>query len=169
MHMTEEEYQKLMERRKQYAQKTNAKGARKGKQDVGNSAVSVCNLPTTTREICASEHVEQVKFVNWLKSRGIRYAATPNGGKRHLGTARKLKAEGVTAGFPDITIFPFPNAPCQPVLYIEMKREKGGRVSEAQQDWIDYIMQLNRMGYLCRVQVCHGFEAARAFAQSWGY
>ena len=28
--------------------------------------------------------------------------AIPNGGKRHIGTARKLKAEGVRSGVPDI-------------------------------------------------------------------
>jgi hypothetical protein len=35
---------------------------------------------------------------------GLYYLAIPNGGLRHLGVARKLKAEGVKAGVPDLQI-----------------------------------------------------------------
>ena len=54
------------------------------------------------------EHQEQVALFNWAKffenkckDLGMMYAI-PNGGKRHIAVARKLKAEGVKAGVPDI-------------------------------------------------------------------
>ena len=79
----------------------------------------------------------------------------PNGGSRNAIEARNLKAQGVKAGVPDI---------CLPVarkgyhgLYIELKRQQGGRVSEAQDGW---IKALNEQGYLAKV--CAGFmEAVR--------
>ena len=58
---------------------------------------------------------------------GLLYAI-PNGGKRAIKTAIALKAQGVKSGVPDM---------CLPVargayhgLYIELKRQKGGTVSE---------------------------------------
>ena len=77
----------------------------------------------------------------------------PNGGDRHPAVAAKLKAQGVKAGVPDL---------CLPVarggfhgLYIELKRRKGGRVSDDQQAWIG---ELSAQGY--RAEVCHGAEEA---------
>ena len=78
----------------------------------------------------------------------------PNGGGRSPGEAKRLKAQGVRAGVPDI---------CLPVsrrgyhgLYIELKRREGGRVSPEQNMMID---ALREQGY--RVEVCRGWEAAR--------
>lgn len=80
--------------------------------------------------------------------------AIPNGGKRDIQTAARLKAEGVKPGVPDIFL---------PVarggkhgLYIELKRRKGGTVSAAQEAW---IRALALQGYQCAV--CHGWEAAK--------
>ena len=64
---------------------------------------------------------------------GLLYAI-PNGGKRAIKTAIALKAQGVKSGVPDM---------CLPVarggyhgLYIELKRQRGGTVSETQKSWI---------------------------------
>jgi hypothetical protein len=59
-----------------------------------------------------------------------------------------LKAEGVSAGVPDL---------CIPAwkIYIEMKCRKGGKVSPEQADYIDYLKDC---GYL--VHVAHGEAAA---------
>lgn len=77
----------------------------------------------------------------------------PNEAKRSVGMAARLKAEGMKPGVPDL---------CLPVarhgysaLYIEMKRVKGGVVSEKQREWID---ALNRAGNLAIV--CKGWEEA---------
>lgn len=78
----------------------------------------------------------------------------PNGGSRNKAEAARLKAQGVRAGVPDICL---PAARgCYHGLYIELKRRNGGRVSEAQRGWIEY---LENAGYCARV--CHGWDEAR--------
>ena len=83
---------------------------------------------------------------------GLLYAI-PNGGKRAIKTAIALKAQGVKAGVPDM---------CLPVarsgyhgLYIELKRQKGGTVSDEQREW---IAALNTQGY--KAVVCRGADEA---------
>jgi hypothetical protein len=77
----------------------------------------------------------------------------PNGGSRHKAEAVKLKALGVKPGVPDLHL---------PVkrgrysgLIIELKKLKGGVVSEEQKDWLHH---LNSQGF-CAV-VCRGWEEA---------
>lgn len=87
--------------------------------------------------------------------------AVPNGGLRSKAAAGKLKAEGVKPGVPDVCL-PVPSADGQAAcLWIELKRLKGGRLSEAQNAWIERLS--GTPGH--RVQVCRGWvEAARAIA-----
>lgn len=70
----------------------------------------------------------------------------PNGGSRNRIEAHNLKLEGVKAGVPDICL----PVPCGDYhgLYIELKRTKGGVVSDAQKEWIE---MLNDRGYLAVV------------------
>jgi hypothetical protein len=99
--------------------------------------------------------------------------AIPNGGKRSLKTAIRLKKTGVKRGVPDLC-FPFPmpvttldytrrktglvcySGNMYPGLFIEMKRTRGGSVSQEQKNWID---TLKTRGY--RVEVCKGFMEAK--------
>lgn len=78
----------------------------------------------------------------------------PNGGSRNLIEAAHLKAQGVKPGVPDICL-PVPSGRYT-ALYIELKRRKNGRVSDAQRGW---IAALNRVG--CRAVVCNGWDEAR--------
>jgi hypothetical protein len=66
----------------------------------------------------------------------------------------RLKKEGVTTGIPDIIIGKACGIYCG--MYIELKRQKGGALSEAQKDM---IRELKAEGYY--VAVCRGFEEAR--------
>ena len=75
--------------------------------------------------------------------------AIPNGGKRSITTAMQLKAEGVAPGVPDLFI-------PELKLFIEMKRQQGGRVSKEQKE---VIAELTKVGYQCLV--CKGFEDAK--------
>ncbi|CAB4139908.1 VRR-NUC domain containing protein [uncultured Caudovirales phage] len=99
-----------------------------------------------------TEHEEQREFVCWFKQtyKGVRIFAIPNGGLRGRAAAGKLKAEGVSAGVPDLHIPAWS-------LWVEMKRQKGGVVSAEQKDWINY---LSSIGHICIV--AKGFEAAKA-------
>jgi hypothetical protein len=105
-------------------------------------------------EKCATELVEQILFATWLDKMGLKYYAVPNGGWRTMSEGLKFKRSGVKSGVPDVCI-PLPVEPYHG-LYIELKRVKGGVVSETQKEWIEY---LNSVGY--RAVVCKGFAAAR--------
>ena len=73
------------------------------------------------------EFHEQVGFVNWFRGKfpTVLIFAVPNGGKRTIKVATKLKAEGVVRGIPDLYIPAWH-------LWVEMKRIKGGKVSPDQ-------------------------------------
>ena len=81
-----------------------------------------------------TEHEEQRDFVKWFRQthRGVKIYAIPNGGMRNKIVAAKLKAEGVLAGVSDLHV-PAWN------LWIEMKREKGGKLSPMQRQWGEYV------------------------------
>lgn len=72
--------------------------------------------------------------------------AIPNGGYRTATTARKMRAEGVQAGVPDLFLA-LPRKG-QHGLWIEMKNGKAGRVSELQNEM---IARLQAEGYACVV------------------
>lgn len=98
-----------------------------------------------------SEHLEQALFVQFMKRSypEHRVFAIPNGGMRSKSQAMALKVEGVSAGVPDLFI---PSLK----LFIEMKKEKGGKVSPEQKDWLEY---LNSCGYVALV--ANGCEEAK--------
>lgn len=81
-----------------------------------------------------SEHQEQVGFVQWFEGNFplVRIFAIPNGEHRSMSVAKRLRAEGVRAGVPDMYVPEWG-------LWIEMKRQKGGRLSKDQIDWIEYL------------------------------
>lgn len=90
---------------------------------------------TSRSNDCPSEHVEQREFVKWFRqNHDVRIFAIPNGGKRSRNTGAMLKAEGVTAGVPDLFIPEWR-------VFIEMKRQKGGSVSKEQKDWGEYLKE----------------------------
>ena len=99
-----------------------------------------------------TEHEEQRDLVRWFRRKygPVRIFAIPNGGYRSMTAAAKFKAEGVSAGVLDLFVPAWR-------LWIEMKRQKGGRVSPEQADWIEY---LESVGYTCLV--CPGSENAQA-------
>lgn len=107
-----------------------------------------------------SEAQEQKALFEWAAWAKGKYPAlalmyhVPNGGSRNPVEAKNLKLQGVKPGVPDICL-PVPN-PVYTALYIELKRRKGGRVSDDQRGWIN---ALNRVGNLA--VVCKGWEEAR--------
>ncbi len=102
-----------------------------------------------------SESYEQICLVNWFREAypECLMFAIPNGGLRARRTAQTLKLEGVTAGIPDLCIL----APNSCVLWIELKRTKGGAVSKVQKD---IIVKFSELGQ--EVHVCRGYLIAKA-------
>ena len=113
-----------------------------------------------------TEHEEQValmRLVELHKGRwpelGMLYAV-PNGGNRNIITARKLKAEGVKPGVPDLCL-PVPRGEYHG-LYVEMKRQKKSSISPEQVQW---IAALRGQGY--RAEICLGAAAAWEVIQEY--
>ena len=98
-----------------------------------------------------SEHLQQVRFVSWFRRSypGTRIFAVPNGGHRGASQGAALKAEGVTAGVPDIFIPAW-------LCWIEFKKIKGGTVSPEQKNWIAYLESIGH-----HVIIGRGFEDAK--------
>lgn len=115
---------------------------------------------------CGSEHGHQAALCCWVRLPHVQQLAPaarkiyaiPNGGGRSKGDAAKLKAEGVTAGIPDLHL-PVPLGR-YPGLYIEMKkpgeeRTARGGLSEKQEI---KIAELRTSGYC--VVVCYSWQEA---------
>lgn len=98
-----------------------------------------------------SEHEIQKSIFEWCEWQKPRIPelghlfAIPNGGKRHIVVAKKMKAEGQQAGILD-TFLPIPNKKYHG-LFMEVKRP-GGKLSEAQSVWISKLESYN---YMCAV------------------
>ena len=76
-------------------------------------------------------------FVQWWKKTfpSMIIFSIPNGGRRAMSVAKKLKAEGLTPGVPDLY--------CPRLkMWIEMKRTKGGSLSEEQEKMIAYLRRI---------------------------
>ena len=106
----------------------------------------------------SSEHLEQAALFEWAALMEGRLPhiermfAVPNGGKRNISVARKMKAEGLKPGVPDIFL---------PVarggyhgLFIEMKY-RTNKPSDLQVKWLDYLASA---GYC--TAVCWGCDDA---------
>jgi hypothetical protein len=82
-----------------------------------------------TSEKLPTEDEEQMNFIKWFRRTypGVLIFAIPNGGKRNLATAARQKATGTVRGIPDLFVPEW-------LLWIEMKRQKGGKLSEEQKN-----------------------------------
>lgn len=104
------------------------------------------------------EHAAQVAVIAWANYNIGRYPklrwlfAIPNGGQRDIRVARKLKAEGVKAGVPDLFL-PVSNGVYHG-LFIEMKVGRN-KPTGKQIEWCDY---LGDAGY--KVGICYGSQEA---------
>lgn len=116
----------------------------------------------TSSKSMPSEHAEQSALIAWYdRTFADRLLfAIPNGGQRHAAIGLKMKLEGVRPGVPDCFL-PVPTAQYHG-LFIEMKRQKGGRVSPEQKDWLEH---LNNAGY--KAVVCRGFLEAKAVIEGY--
>lgn len=108
---------------------------------------------------CPLESIEQAQFCDYLDDHNILYTSTQNGaflgGRNSFAQYNKLKKTGTKKGFPDLIIFVRNESKTESVLFIEMKRQKGGIVSKDQKEWLH---KLDKAGY--SVGVAKGCIAA---------
>ena len=111
-----------------------------------------------------NEHLAQTLLIKWFRLQYPLMAkclwAIPNGGARHIGTAIKLKQEGVTAGVADLFLMIPANG--FHGLFIEMKKDKGGRLQQNQENFLNLA---ESMGY--GAEVAYGFEEAQKIIQKY--
>jgi hypothetical protein len=118
-----------------------------------------------TLDIIPTEEQEQLALVQWLELHKIRYTHVPNEGKHKVQYRAKQKRLGVKPGVPDILIFDRPPLYPENVgVAIELKRQKGGRVTPEQTAWLEH---LKARGWA--VAVCRGAMEAIRFLQELGF
>lgn len=111
-----------------------------------------------------NEHLAQSLLIRWFRLQYPLMAkclfAIPNGGARHIGTAIKLKAEGVTAGVSDLFLM----IPANGLhgLFIEMKKDKSAKL---QQNQTEFLNLAESMGY--GAKVAYGFEEGQKIIQKY--
>lgn len=129
------------------------------------------------KNVTPLEHDEQVRVIEWIKGDNdhaallrlrnlppVLFSAIANGHyQQSIKQQNKLKAEGMNSGVPDLLfIVPPERAKCgrRLMIWIEMKRQQGGSVSAAQQQWIDEINAVE--GGNVGAFVCYGADEAIA-------
>lgn len=108
-----------------------------------------------------SEHKLQVALMDYLAIAGRRdlhWFAIPNGEKRHIAVASRLKAEGVRSGSPDIC-FMLENGK---VAWLEMKAHKG-QLSPNQKAFRDMAGRLGHQWGMAR-----NIDEAIVLLSDWG-
>ena len=104
-----------------------------------------------------SEWDIQRRFADYIDTEhpDVLWCASTGGARTSMAEAKRLKASGYKRGFPDVFVYE-PRGPFHG-LAIELKKEKGGRVSQAQKDWLN---ALEMRGY--KATVAKGFDEAVA-------
>lgn len=123
------------------------------------------------------EHDEQVAVVQWLETENelarlfktrnlspLLYSAIANGHyQQSIKQQRKLKAEGMNSGVPDLLVIVPPERSklgIRLMVWIEMKRREGASVRRSQHEWIEAINALD--GGNVGAFVCYGSDEAIA-------
>jgi hypothetical protein len=103
-----------------------------------------------------SEYVEGLRLVAWLKSQGLLFSHLPlSTWTPSFSQRMKNKASGVEPGVPDYMILT-----ATKLIFIELKRRKGYKVSPAQLTWLE---RLNSLGIPAKL--CRGAEEAIEFVK----
>lgn len=95
------------------------------------------------------EKEEQIAFVNYCELNNIKVISTQNGFKMPKNSfnwaaySKTLKRMGMSKGFPDLIILARNKSQTHEVLFIEMKRQKGGTVQPEQKEWIEKLDDSN--------------------------
>lgn len=107
------------------------------------------------------EKYEQERFVNWLREKGLKYAAIKNEMPRtktgsNWGYIMNAKKTGLVAGLLDMLVL-LPEG--KGICFVEMKRLKGGKASLEQLEWVRLFNLIPSV----QARVCAGAEEAKNF------
>lgn len=106
----------------------------------------------------ALEDDEQISLVDYLETRGLKFTAVPNSTySPHISVKVRNKKLGLRPGLPDIIVA----LPGIGIAFIELKRVKGGVVSDVQKAWIETLNACPGT----EARVCKGCMAAIAFIE----
>jgi hypothetical protein len=104
---------------------------------------------------------EQRLLVKYLELKRLKFSSIPNSTwTSSYAEKAKNRAQGLRKGLPDMLVFlpahksVFLEAK---LIFIEMKRQKGGRVTPEQKEWIECLGQVDNV-IAC---VCKGFQEAK--------
>ena len=102
----------------------------------------------------------QEACVRWFRLQYPKFVifAVPNGGSRNLYEAKNMKESGTLAGVADLVVVGNGGR----VLFVEMKRQKGGKLKPEQEEW---IQKLDDKDYC--VGVAKGCESAVRILQKY--
>ena len=120
------------------------------------------NKTRKTTELIPTEYDECLTLVEYLetqKKQGKVKLFTHVSNETYVKSPlvrRMHTLQGLRAGFPDYVVLT-----TKDILFIEMKRKRGGVVSPEQQEWID---ALNSLGLSAKV--CRGYDEAKEFIES---
>lgn len=116
--------------------------------------------PSETKDqIALAELLDQVKF----NGRPLKWCHVPNEGKRSGKTAAILRMMGLKPGVSDNLIFDSPPAyPLMKGAALELKKLKGGKVSDEQIEWLNYFENNSWV-----TGVAEGIDEALALLKDW--
>lgn len=107
------------------------------------------------------ESLEQKTLVAWLEMQGLLFTAIPNSTyTTSWAVKRRNYEQGLRKGLPDLVIVIPPERAASGlgrVIFVELKRVKGGVVSPEQKKW---IAALNAVGGTVDAFVAHGADEA---------
>lgn len=122
----------------------------------------------TSPAVVPTEHAEQVRLLRFIreselhgycKVRGLLVFGIPNAGRRSFQTAASFQAEGMMSGVADLCVIGGGDT-----AFLEMKRAKGGVVSDAQRQFQSRLTDAGAVYGLAR-----GFDEAVALLVTWGF
>lgn len=112
-------------------------------------------------------HKRVIQYLDSVLPPKSLYHHSPNEGTRHVNYKMKLKAMGFQSGWPDLELYLPPSEFLPDVrpaaIFIELKRRKGGRVSDNQQRIGDNLKAIGHYWAVCKsVREVHEFLASLA-------
>ena len=124
----------------------------------------------TARNNVPLEKHEQATFVQWLELQGLLFSATAQSTYTKCWNQKRLNhMTGLRKGVPDMIVVIPPerdNRGIGCVLFIEMKRQKGGVVSPEQKKWIAELDMIDNVGAFVCYGAEHAIETVSAFLKT---